>query len=269
MNRYGMVALAVAIACSAGTAVADQYLTVGAKPGQQCIPLQQAGAASIALTPGVAYTATVDGDAYSNPTHESHYDGVYCYYFDGTDPNRPRTVYLRKEETLEFVASDTPFYAFLADLSLKDIADNGGSMLVTFTAVTGAREALAVDAVFNCIGLRDFGAAETLDLIPYHSYTAAVAGDAFTNGTGSGFFDGVYVWYREPVAGLEYAPIQDALLVGQVLSFTECEWGWFYAFLVDESIMTMGNNGGSMTITFVDVTAVEEETWGAIKALFR
>ena len=263
-NRYWVIAVVALILALSTAAFGQEYLVVHSI--KDCIGLLQAGGAHISLTPGDLYSVTVAGHAYSNPDHYSEYDGVYCFYYDSTRPNHPQMVYLEVGAVLEFVASDTDFYAFLADLSLKDCADNGGAMTLTFVGPARARETLVVDAVFNCLGLRDFGAAEKI-LIPFDHYTATVDGNAVTNGLPDGHYDGVCVWYRTPE--LTYCPIQGVLNVGDELDFTMNQWGWFYAFLVDESYATMGGNSGSMTVTFSQESAVEEQTWGAIKALYR
>jgi hypothetical protein len=249
----------------AGSAGATDQLPVNAY--KNCIGLLQAGGSHIALTPGETYTATVDGNAQANPNSLSVYDGVLCFYYDEGRPNHPMLQYLERGAEIQFTATSAGFYAFLADKTLKDVADNLGSMTVTLTAA-GSRERLelGVDGVFNCLGLEDFGSAKII-LLPGTYYTAQVTGDAATNASGDGFYDGVCVFYREWGTGRH--PILDVLAVGETLGFTIHETGWLYAFLVDESYNAVGNNYGTMTLTFEEETPVEEGSWGRIKALYR
>jgi hypothetical protein len=82
-----------------------------------------------------------------------------------------------------------------------------------------------------------------------------------------GDYEGVYLFYRE--LDRPRHPILEVLSFEDETTFVMNEWGWIYAWLVDESYNTMGNNGGFNTITFTEITPVEENTWGAIKALYR
>jgi len=265
-QRYILVlAVLVTVVALAGSALATEQLTVGAY--KNCIGLVQAGGSHVALTPGEIYTATVDGNAQANPNSLSVYDGVLCFYYDAGRPNHPVLHYLERGQQLQFTATSTDFYAFLADKTLKDVADNLGSMTVTLTAGGGReRVSLNIDGVFNCLGLEDFGSGKII-LLPGTHYTAEVAGDAVTNGTGDGAYDGVYVFYREWGTGRH--PILDVLAVGETLNFRIHETGWLYAFLVDESYNEIGNNDGAMTLTFEEQSPVEEGSWGRIKGLYR
>jgi len=201
------------------------------------------------------------------PNSLSVYDGVLCFYYDAGRPNHPRLEYLARGEELHFTATSSGFYAFLADKTLKDVADNLGSMTVTLTPAGGRdRVSLNIDGVFNCLGLEDFGSAKII-LLPGTRYSASVAGDAQTNGSGDGLYDGVCVFYREWGTGRH--PILDVLAVGESLEFQIHETGWLYAFLVDESYNAIGNNDGTMTVTFEEETPVAEDSWGRIKALYR
>jgi hypothetical protein len=265
-ERYVVVlatlSLVAGMALSAG---ATEQLTVNAY--KNCIGLFQAGGAHIALAPGVTYTATVDGNAQANPNTLSVYDGVLCFYYDATRPNHPMLKYLARNEELQFTATSTEFYAFLADKTLKDVADNLGAMTVTLTPSRGGRAVdLNVDAVFNCLGLEDFGSAKKI-LLPGTNYTAYVEGDARTNGSGDGYYDGVCLFYREWGTGRH--PILDVLDIGDTLGFRIHETGWIYGFLVDESYNAIGNNDGALTLTFEEETPVENDSWGSIKALYR
>jgi len=253
------------VAGMAGTAGATEQLTVNAY--KNCIGLFQAGGAHVALAPGVAYTATVDGNAQANPNTLSVYDGVLCFYYDAARPDHPMLKYLPKNEQLQFTATSAGFYAFLADKTLKDVADNLGSMTVTLTPSRGGRAVnLIVDAVFNCLGLEDFGSAKKI-LLPGTRYTAYVTGDALTNTSGDGYYDGVCLFYREWGTGRH--PMLDVLDIGETLGFRIHETGWIYGFLVDESYNAIGNNDGIMTLTFEEETPVEDGSWGSIKALYR
>jgi hypothetical protein len=267
-KRYWLIAATALIfitAVGAG-ASAQEYLSVKALP-PTCIGLLEAGAAHITLTPFVPYTVSLSGSAgASTQFPDTDYEGLFLYYYDGFSPDHPEMVFMENDSSFEFVSSATDFFAFFADLSLKDVADNWGLMTLEFTARDGSREILDVNPVFNCLGLRDFGAAEKI-LLPEHFYTMTVEGDAFTNGSGVGTYDGVYLFYREWPRPRH--PILEVLAFGDETSFQMNEWGWIYAWLVDESYNTMGNNGGFNTITFTEITPVEENTWGAIKALYR
>ncbi|MBM3308076.1 MAG: hypothetical protein FJY74_07105 [Candidatus Eisenbacteria bacterium] len=264
-HRYLMVLAALTLAMCATTAPAAEELTVDAY--KNCIGLMQTGGAYAAVTPGLTYTVTVDGNAQANPNSLSVYDGVFCYYYDQSRPNHPMVKYLPKTEQFTFTATSAGFYAFLADKTLKDVADNLGSMTVTLTP--GGREQrleLTVDGVFNCLGLEDFGSAKII-LIPGTRYTASVTGDASTNGSGDGFFDGVCVFYREYGTGRH--PIIDVLDVGETITFRIHETGWLYAFLVDDSFNAVGNNDGTFVVRLEEDTPVEDGTWSSIKSLFR
>lgn len=265
-HRYVLVlATLIATVGVAGSVGATEQLTVNAY--KNCIGLLQAGGSHIDLTAGEVYTATVDGNAQANPNSLSVYDGVLCFYYDAGRPNHPMLHYLERGEQLQFTATSTGFHAFLADKTLKDVADNLGAMTVTLTAA-GSRERLDlnVDGVFNCLGLEDFGSSKII-LLPGTQYTAQVTGDAVTNGTGDGAYDGVCVFYREWNTGRH--PILDVLAVGETINFRIHETGWLYAFLVDASYNDVGNNDGAMTMTFEEQTPVEEGSWGRIKALYR
>jgi len=265
-QRYILVLAILSIVVGvAGTAGATEQLAVNAY--KNCIGLLQAGGSHIALTPGEVYTATVDGNAQANPNSLSVYDGVLCFYYDAGRPNHPVLRYLARGDELHFTATSSGFYAFLADKTLKDVADNLGSMTVTLTAGSGReRLSLDIDGVFNCLGLEDFGSSKII-LLPGTHYTAEVAGDAVTNASGDGAYDGVCVFYREWGTGRH--PILDVLAVGETLNFRIHETGWLYAFLVDESYNAIGNNSGAMTVTFEEDAPVEQGSWGHIKALYR
>jgi len=263
-HRYAL-ALVVLALLAATTAGATEQLMVYAY--KNCLGLVQTGGAHATLVPGLEYTATVDGNAQANPNSLSVYDGVLCYYYDAARPNHPVLKYLPKAEELTFTATSGGFYAFLADKTLKDVADNLGGMTVTLTpAAGGDRLDLSVDGVFNCLGLEDFGASKII-LTPGTHYAAQVTGEAWTNNSGDGFFDGLFVFYREFGTGRH--PIIDALDIGETLNFRIHETGWFYAFLVDDDYNAVGNNDGLLTITFEEETPVESQTWGRVKALFR
>jgi len=265
-QRYVLtLAALIVVVGMVGSAAATEQLVVNAY--KNCIGLFQAGGSHAILTPGEVYTATVDGNAQANPNSLSVYDGVLCFYYDAGRPNHPVLHYLARGEQLQFTATSTGFYAFLADKTLKDVADNLGAMTVTLTAAGGRdRLDLPVDGVFNCLGLEDFGSGKII-LLPGTQYSAQVSGDAATNGTGDGAYDGVCVFYREWGTGRH--PILDVLAVGESLNFTIHETGWLYAFLVDESYNAIGNNSGAMTVTFEEETPVEGDSWGRIKALYR
>jgi len=267
-KRYWLVALAVIVLITAGGAgaSAQQTLVVKALP-PTCIGLLEAGAAHIELTPFVPYTVSLSGSAgASTQFPDTDYDGLFLFYYDGFSQDHPEMVFMENNTSFDFVSSETEFYAFFADLSLKDVADNWGSMLLEFTSRDGDRETLEVNPVFHCLGLRDFGAAEKI-LIPGDTYTMSCDGTAFTNGSGMGDYEGVYLFYRE--LDRPRHPILEVLHFGDETTFVMNEWGWAYAWLVDESYNTMGNNGGWNTITFTEGTPVEDSTWGSIKALYR
>ncbi len=267
-KSYLVVGAVVACLAAATASSATEYQVVGGYAN--CIGLQQAiQSTGIALIPGTTYTATVTGNARANPAPGGDFDGVFCFYYDDTDPDHPNTVFLPKGgEPLTFVASSTNFYAFLVDKTLKDVADNTGTMTVTLTSSRGDRDELVVDAVFNCIGLEDFGAAKKI-LLPGVSYTMTVTGDAYTNGTASGYYDGVLLFTRDAAVNPIH-PFMVHLDFGEEFVVQEMHaTGWVYCFLVDESYSTMGNNGGKLTVAFEETTPVEPSTWASIKALFQ
>ena len=266
-KSYIVAASVLAVLFGAGQAAAVEYQLVSGY--QNCIGLQEAiQSTGIALTPGETYTVTVSGAAFANPAPGGDFDGVFCFYYDYADPNHPMTVFLPKTDSFQFVASSTNFYAFLVDKSLKDVADNTGYFNVTLTAASGAREVLTVDAVFNCIGLEDFGAAKKI-LIPGLSYTITVTGEAYTNGTETGYYDGVLLFTRDAAINAIH-PLLVHLDFGEEFVVDEMHaTGWVYCFLVDESYSTMGNNGGKLTVAFEEPSPVEASTWSHVKALFR
>jgi hypothetical protein len=266
-QRYIVVVAALMLLVAASASSATEYQLVSGYTN--CIGLQQAiQSTGIALTPGETYTVTVTGQAFANPAPGGDFEGVFCFYYDYADPNHPMTVFLPKNESFEFVASSTNFYAFLVDKTLKDVADNTGFFTVNLTPASGSREELAVDAVFNCIGLEDFGAAKKI-LIPGLSYTISVSGEAYTNGTETGYYDGVLLFTRDASINPIH-PLQIHLDFGEEYVINEMHaTGWVYCFLVDESYGTMGNNGGKLTVAFEEPTPVEASTWSRVKALFR
>ncbi len=272
MRRCYQFAIVVLVLALATSAFAVEYLDVSAKgaPAGDCLGLDQVGGVNIELTSGMIYTVTVTGDARANPLPGGEFDGLFVYYYDGTDPNHPVTHFLPLNEPLVFVASEAPFYAFLVDKTLKDVADNSGIFTLTFESAGGTRETLDVNAIFNCIGLEDMGAAKII-LTPEQFYTATVSGEACTNGFPEGCFDGVCMFYRrideDPPRPIH--PILAVLEPGDALPFQIHVTGWVYAFFVDESFFTVGNNYGSMIIAFEEETPVEDGTWGSIKGLYR
>jgi hypothetical protein len=265
-KSYLIVGIVTALFAVTSAASAVEYETVSGYAN--CVGLEQATQnTSIALTQGTTYTVTVDGDARANPAPGGDYDGVFCFYYDNDRPDHPMVKYLYKGDSFDFVASSTNFFAFLVDKSLKDIPDNSGSMTVTLTAAGREREELIVDAVFGCIGLEEFAAKKKI-LIPGQSYVATVTGDAYTNGTADGYYDGVLLFTRE--ASDPVHPILLHLEFGQEFFISEMHaTGWIYCWLVDESYGAMGNNGGKQTVAFEEQTPVEDATWASIKALFR
>ena len=268
MKKSYLAVSVLILLVTVATAQATEYQTVAGYAN--CIGLQQAiQSTGIALTQGETYTVTVTGNARSNPAPGGDYDGLFCFYYDDMDPEHPNTVFLAKDGgSFQFVASATNFYAFLVDKTLKDVADNSGNMTVTLTSARGEREELIVDAVFNCIGLEDFGAAKKI-LIPGTSYTMSVTGDAYTNATASGYYDGVLIFTRDAAINAIH-PILVHLDFGDEFVVTEMHaTGWVYCFLVDEGYQTMGNNGGKSVVAFEETTPVEDATWTAIKALYR
>jgi len=264
-KRHGcLLILAAGLLLLTGVAAAEEYLPVHSY--KNCMPLDATGGLYIDLTPGTVYTVTVSGDAAANPMPDSSFDGVFVYYFDDQRPAHPVMEFLAEGEELMFVASANPFYAFLADKTLKDVADNSGSMTLTFTSLKGQREQLTLDAVINCIGLEDWAAAKII-LVPGQYYTAVSSGDASTNMDPDGYYDGCCVFYRD--ISRPWHPILDVLKFGEEIGFTAHATGWVYAFLVDWNQSAMGNNFGSQLVTFDPTSAVEAETWSGIKALFR
>jgi hypothetical protein len=263
-HRYGILAIAL-LAAVAVAAPAQLSQTVSAY--KNCVGLYQAGAASITLTAGEVYSVTVEGDAQANESGDAMYDGVFVFYYDNTRPNHPVIRVLDKGDSFEFTASSAPFMAFLVDKSLKDVPDNSGSMQLTIEGA-GSREVLMVDAVFNCVGLEDFGAIKNEDTVPERFYTISpVSGDAETNGTGDGAYDGVCIFTRDFNRPLH--PIIRFLEYGEELNVQMHATSWIYMFFVDESFATMGNNGGTALVQMSENTAVDEQSWATIKALFR
>jgi len=256
--------LAAALFALAGVAVAEEYLAVHSY--KNCMSLDATGGVSIMLSPGTSYTVTVQGNAQANVMPDSFFDGVFIYYFDDTRPAHPMMVFLPEGQAHTFVASGYPFYAFLTDKTLKDVADNSGHMTLTFASSDGGREELVVDAVINCIGLEDWNASKIV-LVPGHYYTVTSAGDAATNMDPDGWYDGACVFYRD--MSRPWHPVLDVLAFGEEFSFQAHATGWLYSFLVDWNQSAMGNNFGSQLLTFDETTPVEEGTWGSIKALFR
>jgi hypothetical protein len=262
---FAAAVLAVLLA-AAGSSAVEYQLVSGYT---NCIGLQQAiQSTGVALTPGETYTVTVSGAAFANPAPGGDFEGLFCFYYDNNDPDHPVTVFLPKTDSFQFVASSTNFYAFLVDKTLKDVADNTGFFNVTLTGASGSREELTVDAVFNCIGLEDFGAAKKI-LIPGLSYTMTVSGEAYTNGTETGYYDGVLLFTRDASINPIH-PLLVHLDFGEEFVVDEMHaTGWVYCFLVDESYGTIGNNGGKLTVAFEEPTPVESSTWSHVKALFR
>jgi archaellum component FlaF (FlaF/FlaG flagellin family) len=263
-KSYSIVAVFIVMAL-ASSALGTEYQTVDAY--KNCIGVRSLNAAYTSnLMPGDTYTVTVDGNARASMYEDSDYDGVFLYYYDGTAPVHPKMVVVNKEEEHTFVASGSDFYAFLVDKSMKDTADNSGSMTVTITGEPGFREELIVDALFNCIGLFEFGAAKKY-LTGGNTYSTTVSGDAATNGDPTGYFDGVCLFYRH--ISRPYHPILDVLEVGDERLITPHSTGWVFCFLLDETVDAMGNNSGSMLLSFEEETAVEESSWGSVKAMYR
>ncbi len=246
------------------TAAATEYQTVDAY--KNCIAIRTLNAPYVSLTPGAKYTVTVDGDARASMYDDSDYDGVFIYYYDGDAPAHPVMAVVNKGEMYTFTASGSDFFAFLVDKSMKDTADNSGSMTVTITGPGGFREEIVIHAMFNCIGLEEFGAAKKI-LVGEQTYSTSVDGDAATNGDPTGYFDGVCLFHRH--MDHPYHPIFKVLEVGEEYTITPHSTGWVYCFLLDETTDTMGNNTGSMLVEFEEETPVETTTWGAVKAEYR
>jgi len=265
-DRYWLVAVSLLLLLASS---AFGELTQEVNAVKNCIGLFQAGGASISLTPGQAYEVTVDGDAKANPDPDSFFEGVFLFYYDNAAPDHPVTHFLETGATHQFVASGTPFYAFLVDKGLKDVPDNTGSMTLTFTDASRERETLNIDAVFNCLGLEDFGSIKNVDVPPYYTCTLSViAGDAATNGTGNGDYEGVLIFTRDRHRPLH--PIIFELEYGDEFTFEMHATSWIYMFLVDESYAEIGNNYGTITVQMeIETTPVEEETWTGVKATYR
>jgi len=263
-HRYLILALAIVVVVAATPALASEQLSVDSN--KNCVGLLQAGCPSITLDPGVTYTVSVDGDAAANDSLGiQYYDGLFLYFFEKTSELHPRIVYLEKGETFDFVAGFDEVYAFLVDISLKDVGDNFGSLDVTFDSGT-SRDVLNVDAVFNCIGLLEYGGSKIV-LTPGQEYSVSVTGDAATNASPDGYYDGVCIFTRD--ISMPYHPQLSFLEFGDEYTFTAHATGWFWAFLVDFSFAEMANNSGSMTVEFDAETGIEEKTWSAIKQLFQ
>ncbi len=82
------------------------------------------------------------------------------------------------------------------------------------------------------------------------------------------YYDGVLLFTREAADPVH--PILLHLEFGEEFVITEMHaTGWIYCWLVDESYETMGNNGGKQTVSFEEMTPVDDATWGSIKALFQ
>ncbi len=262
-KSYAAVAVLVLLALTV-TAVATEYQTVDAY--KNCIAIRTLNAPHLTLTPGAKYTVTVEGDATISFYDDSEIDGVFIYYYDGSSPVHPKMAVVNKGETYTFTASASDFFAFIVDKSMKDTADNGGFMYVTVEGPGGYREIISIQAMFNCIGLEEFGAAKKI-LVGEQTYGTSVSGDAATNGDPSGVFDGVCLFHRH--MSRPYHPIYKVLEVGEEYPITPHSGGWVYCFLLDETMDTMGNNTGAMTVEFEEQTPVEASSWGEIKADFR
>lgn len=264
MRKSYLLVCAVVLLALTVSAVADEYQVVDAY--KNCIAIRTLGAQYATLQPGTKYTVTVEGDATISFYEDSEIDGVFIYYFDGTSPLHPKMAVVNKGESYTFTASDSDFFAFIVDKSMKDTADNSGFMYVTLTGPGGTRETLTIHAMFNCIGLEEFGSTKKI-LVGGQTYATSVTGDAATNGDPSGVFDGVCLFHRH--ISRPYHPIYKVLEIGEEYDITPHSGGWVYGFLVDETMDTMGNNTGSMLEQFSEQTPVEPTTWGAIKADYR
>ncbi|MFH1501564.1 MAG: hypothetical protein ABIG03_00820 [Candidatus Eisenbacteria bacterium] len=266
-NRYWLAVLAIVLIASSA---AFGQLQQEVNAVKNCIGLFQAGGAHISLTPGTAYDVSVDGNAKANPDPDSFFDGLFIFYYDNGDVDHPVTKYLEKGAVHSFVASSIDFYAFLVDKGLKDVPDNSGFLTLTFTGGDKSRETLVVDAVFNCLGLEDFGSIKNVDVPPDYLCALSIAwGDAATNGMPSGGYEGVFVFTRDRNRPLH--PIILELEYGQEFTFEMHATSWIYMFLVDQSYADIGNNYGSIMVEMeaTEITTVEEETWTAIKALYQ
>ncbi len=265
-NRYWLLSTALLLALST---VSSAQLEQEVNAVKNCIGLFQAGGASIALTEGVAYEVIVDGNARANTDPDGFFDGVFLFYYDYSAPTHPVTKYLEKGEVYQFVAGSEPLYAFLVDKGLKDVPDNSGIMTLTFTAADREREVLTVDAVFNCLGLEDFGSIKNVDVPPDYACTLSIAwGDAVTNGMADGDYEGVLIFTRDRNRPMH--PVIMELEYGEEFSFEMHATSWIYMFLVDKSYADIGNNYGSIMVQMdAEQVPVEEESWSAIKALYR
>ncbi len=265
-NRYWILPVALLLALSAASSAQLQQEVSAVK---NCIGLFQAGGASITLTEGVTYEVTVDGDARANTDPDGFFDGVFLFYYDYNAPTHPVTEYLPKGETYQFVASSEPFYAFLVDKGLKDVPDNSGAMTLTFTSADRERDTLTVDAVFNCLGLEDFGVIKNVDVPPDYSCTLSIAwGDAVTNGMADGDYEGVLIFTRDRNRPLH--PVILELEYGDEFTFEMHATSWIYMFFVDKSYADIGNNYGSITVQMdVEEVPVDDASWTAIKALYK
>ena len=264
MRKSYLAVTAVVMLMLTVCAVATEYQQVDAY--KNCIAILTLNAPHVSLKAGAEYTVTVDGDARASFYDDSDYDGVFIYYYDAAAPMHPKMAVVNKGEEYTFTASTTDFYAFLVDKSMKDTADNSGTMTVTLTGPAGSREVIDIHAMFNCIGLEEFGAAKKI-LVGEQTYSTSVSGSAATNGDPSGVFDGACLFHRH--MSRPYHPIFKVLEVGEDYAITPHTGGWVYCFLLDETLDSMGNNTGSMTIEFQDETPVESITWGAVKAEYR
>lgn len=265
-DRYWFAALALLLV---GSTAAFAQLTQDVSAVKNCVGLYQAGGASITLTPGESYEVTVDGNAKANPDPDSFFDGVFLFYYDNGDTDHPVTHFLEKGGTHQFVASETLFHAFLVDKGLKDVPDNSGIMTLTFTSGGKERETLTVDAVFNCLGLEDFGAVKNIDVPPDYLCTLSIgSGDAATNGMPSGDYEGVLIFTRDRNRPLH--PVTFELEYGEEFTFEMHATSWIYMFFVDESYEAIGNNYGTITVHMeTEETPVERETWTGVKADYR
>lgn len=268
VKRYGLAALTIltGVLLFSTASSATEYMPIAAL--KNCVPLQQSGAAFISLTPGTTYAVTVEGNAAASAAPDAEYDGVFCFFFDDARPFHPELAFLPKGDMLEFTASDVAFYAFLVEATDKDVNDNVGFMTVTFTPAWpgGAREELMVHGIGNCFGMEDHGGAKKV-LAGGDTYTASVTGDAACNADPDGFYDGVFLFYKELDRPVH--PVLKVLEIGQLLSFTIHSSGWVYGCLADESYIAMVDNTGSMVVQFEEGSPVEEGSWGSIKALHR
>ncbi len=235
-----------------------------------CIGLYQAGAATISLEEGLVYELVVTGNAAANPWEDSQYDGIFIFYYADGASHHPVTAYVEKGDIYEFSPAAGLFHAFIVDKGLKDVPDNTGSMLLTFTSGGRVRETLEVDAVFNCLGLEDFGAVRNVDVPPDSLCTLSIeSGDAVTNGEPDGAYEGVLIFTRD-----RERPVHPLLLelgYGEESQFQVHATSWVYMFLVDESYQAIGNNLGTITVRmdYVPATPVEPRSWTSVKSAYR